>query len=221
MMAQKGVSNFDAKGNLQFDQPVFREALEIVKKAADAGLISPFVAWSPEWQGAFGKRQVATVMYGNWFGGLLKRAYAPGDAGKWAVASAPASAGGSRSFNSGGDYIGILQTSDNKPAAWAFVKWLVTDAESLKQQYQNDDLYPAWTPAGASEWMNFKDPYYGDQNVNEISRRCRPSSIPSTLHPLDSAANTAMQTAVNNIVKGAATVDEALAQAIAEVKAKI
>jgi ABC-type glycerol-3-phosphate transport system substrate-binding protein len=221
MMAQKGVSNFDAQGNLQFDHPVFREALEIVKQAADAGLISPFVAWSPEWQGAFGKGQIATVMYGNWFGGLLKRAYSTADAGKWAVSAAPASEDGSRSFNSGGDYIGILQTSDNKQAAWAFVKWLVTDAESLKQQYQNDDLYPAWTPAGSADWMNFKDPYYDGQNVNEVFAPVQANLIPSTLHPLDSAANLAMQTAIDNVVKGVATVDEALAQAKAEIKAKM
>ena len=62
MMAQRGVHYFDAEGTLQFDHPVFKEALEMVKKAADAGLISPFAAWSPEWQGAFGKGQVATVM---------------------------------------------------------------------------------------------------------------------------------------------------------------
>jgi ABC-type glycerol-3-phosphate transport system substrate-binding protein len=221
MIAQKGISNFDAKGNLQFDNPVFREALELVKKAADASLISPFVAWSPEWQGAFGKGQIATVMYGNWFGGLLKRAYSTADAGKWRVASAPASESGSRSFNSGGDYIGILQTSDNKEAAWAFVKWLVTDAESLKQQYQSDDLYPAWTPAGSSEWINFKDPYYGGQNVNQVFAPVQTSLIPSTLHPLDSVANLALQTAIDNVVKGVATVDEALAQAKAEVKAKM
>ncbi|MDW6026296.1 sugar ABC transporter substrate-binding protein [Mesorhizobium sp. BAC0120] len=221
MMAQKGVSNFDAEGNLQFDNPVFHDALEIVKKAADAGLISPFVAWSPEWQGAFGKGQIATVMYGNWFGGLLKRAYATADAGKWGVALAPASEGGSRSFNSGGDYIGILKTSKNKEAAWAFVKWLVTDGESLKQQYQSDDLYPAFTPAGSSDWINYRDPYYDGQNVNEIFAPVQAQLIPSTLNQLDSAATLALQTAIDNVVKGVATVDEALAQAKAEVKAKM
>lgn len=221
IMAQKGVNFFDAEGNLQFDNPVFREALEIVKQAADAGLISPFAAWSPEWQGAFGKGQLATVMYGNWFGGLLKRAYSTEDAGKWGVASAPAAADGSRSFNSGGDYIGIMQTSDNKEAAWAFVKWVTTSDESLKQQYQNDDLYPAWTPAGSADWMNFEDPYYAGENVNAIFAPVQANLIPFTLHPLDSVAGTALQTAVNNVVKGAATIDDALAQAKAEVQAKM
>lgn len=221
MMAQRGVSFFDAEGKLQFDHPVFREALEMVKQAADAGLISPFSAWSPEWQGAFGKGQIATVMYGNWFGGLLKRAYSTADAGKWAVATAPAQVEGSRSFNSGGDYIGIFKDSDNKEAAWAFVKWLVTNEESLKQQYQNDDLYPAFTPAGEADWMNFEDPYYAGQNVNEVFAPVQAELIPFTLNPLDSAALTALQTAVNNVAKGAASVDDALAAAKGEVEAKM
>lgn len=220
MMAQKGVSYFDAEGNFQIDDPVFRTAFETVKKAADAGMISPFTAWSPEWQGAFGRGQLATVLYGNWFGGLLKRAYAADQDGKWAVATAPG-VEGNRSFNSGGDYIGILEGSQNKEAAWAFVKWVVSDDESLKQQYQNDDLYPAYTPAGQAEWMNFEDPYYGGQNVNEVFAPVQAEMIPFTLHPLDPVAATAMSTAVNNVARGVQSVDEALEAVRAEVEAQM
>jgi ABC-type sugar transport system, periplasmic component len=220
MMAQEGVSLFDAEGNLQFDNPVFRAGLERVKQAADAGMISPFAAWTPEWQGAFQRGQLATVLYGNWFGGLLKRAYATDQSGQWAVASAPAS-NGNRSFNSGGDYIGVLETSQNKEAAWAFIHWLVTNDESLKQQFQNDDLYPAYAPAGQAEWLNFEDPYYGGQNVNEIFAPVQAELIPFTLNPLDNVATTAMRTAIDNVARGVSTVDEAIEAAKAEVQARM
>ena len=221
MMAQRGVSWFDAGGNLQLDNPVFAEALDLVKVAADEGLISPFVMWTPEWQGAFGQGQIATIMSGNWMGGLLKRAFAPNDAGKWGVAPAPAAADGNRSFNAGGDHIGILETSDNKEAAWAFIHWLVMNDESLKQQYQNDDLYPAWTPAGSTEWINFEDPYYAGQNVNEVFATVQAGLIPFTLNANDPVAIGAMQTAVNNVVQGVATPEEALEQAKTEIAAKM
>ncbi|GHA21874.1 ABC transporter substrate-binding protein [Devosia pacifica] len=220
MMAQAGVSYFDEEGNLQFDHPVFREALEKVEVAADAGMISPFAAWTPEWQGAFQRGQLATVMYGNWFGGLLKRAYAADQEGLWGVASAPALEG-NRSFNSGGDYIGILETSDNKEAAWAFVKWIVSDEASLKQQFQSDDLYPAYNPAGDADWMNFEDPYYDGQNVNEIFAPAQKELIPFVLHPLDSVAANAMRTAVDNIARDIMSVDEALASAKETVQARM
>lgn len=220
MMAQAGVSYFDAEGNFQIDNPIFKTALEKVKEAADAGMISPFTAWSPEWQGAFQRGQLATALYGNWFGGLLKRAYATDQEGKWAVTQVPG-VDGKRSFNSGGDYIGILEGSQNKEAAWAFIHWVVTNDESLKQQYQNDDLYPAFTPAGSANWINFDDPYYGGQNVNEVFAPVQAEMTPFTLNALDPVAATAMGTAINNVARGVQTVDEALAAVKAEVQAQM
>ena len=219
MVAEAGVSYFGADGKFQIDNPVFRKSLEMVKKAADAGMISPFTAWSPEWQGAFQRGQIATVLYGNWFGGLLKRAYASDQGGKWRVTFAPG-LDGKHAFNSGGDYIGILEGSQNKEAAWAFVKWLVTNDESLKQQYQNDDLYPAWTPAGKADWLNFADPYYGGENVNAIFAPVQAGMTPFTLNPLDNAAYLSMGTAINNVARGVMSVDDALAQVKAEIAAK-
>ncbi|MEO6012502.1 MAG: sugar ABC transporter substrate-binding protein [Devosia sp.] len=221
VMAQRGISWFDAQGNLQLDNPVVMEGLKLVDKAADAGLISPFNLWSPEWQGAFGKGQIATIMSGNWMGGLLKRAFAPNDSGKWGVVAAPADSTGNRSFNAGGDHIGILESSKNKEAAWAFISWVVTDGQSLKEQYQNDDLYPAWAPAGKSDWINFEDPYYAGENVNSVFASVQANLIPATLNTKDNIVGTAMQTAVNNIVQGTATPEEALAQAKTEVAARL
>ena len=220
-MAKKScVSYFNADGQLQLDDPAFREALELVKTAGEAGLISPFTAWSPEWQGAFQRGQLATVLYGNWFGGLLKRAYATDQSGKWAVTQAPG-VDGKRSFNSGGDYIGILEGSQNKEAAWAFVKWLVTNDESLKQQYQNDDLYPAYTPAGTADWINFEDPYYAGENVNTIFAPVQAEMTPFTLNALDNNVYTALGTAINNVARGVQSVDDALAAIKAEVEAQM
>lgn len=220
MMAQAGVSYFSAEGKLQLDHPVFKTALEKVKEASEAGLISPFSAWSPEWQGAFQRGQLATALYGNWFGGLLKRAYATDQAGKWSVTSAPAFEG-KRAFNSGGDYLGVLKSSQNKEAAWAFVRWLVTDNESLKQQFSGDDLYPAWTPASKADWLNAPDAYYGGENVNAVFAPVQAEMTPFTLNPLDSVAYTAMGTAINNVARGVMSVDEALAGAKAEIEARM
>ncbi len=220
-LAQNGVSYFDEEGNLNFDDPAMAEAFDLVAKFAEADLISPFSAWTPEWQGAFARGQLASVMYGNWFGGLLKRAYAPDDAGKWRVTAAPAAPNGNSAFNSGGDYIGVLDNSDNKEAAWAFVKWIVSNEDSLKQQYQNDDLYPAWMPATESEWINFEDPYYGGQNVNEVFAQVQGEMVPFVLNPLDSVAQNAIQTAVDNVVRDVMGPEEALAQAKSTVEARM
>lgn len=219
MMPQRGLYLFDAEGNLLFEDPTFREGLEKVREAAEAGMISPFTAWSPEWQGAFQRGQLATALYGNWFGGLLKRAYAPDQAGLWGIAPAPA-LDGNRSFNSGGDYIGILETSQNKEAAWAFVSWLVTHEDSLREQFQNDDLYPAYAPAMDADWLNYEDPYYGGQNVNAVFAPVQQNLTPYAINELDSVALDAMRNAINNVARGVMGVDEAIEAAIAEVDAQ-
>ncbi|MBQ2263503.1 MAG: sugar ABC transporter substrate-binding protein [Loktanella sp.] len=220
-MGQAGVSWFDADGNLQLDHAVIRDGLDLVDAAAEAGLISPFVMWSPEWQSAFGNGQIATIMSGNWFGGLLKRAFAPDDAGKWGVSPIPADDTGNRAWNYGGDHIGILETSQNKEAAWAFIHWLVTDDESLKQQYQNDDLYPGYLPAGSAEWINFEDPYYAGQNVNTVFAEVQATMSPWTLNTNDRLVGETMQSAVDNIVRRVATPEQALEQAQTRLAARL
>lgn len=220
-MGQRGFNYFDKDGKLQFDTPAFHQAMEIVKKATDAGLISPFTPYSPEWQGAYTKGQIATALSGNWFGGLLKRAYATDQSGKWGVATAPAASGGTHAFDRGGDYIGILKTSNNKAAAWAFIKWLVTSDQALQLQFEHDDLYPAWLPAGKASWMNYKDPYYDGENVNSVFAPVQADLTPIALDPHDPVASNAETTAVDNVVKGVMSIDQAIAQAVAAVKAKM
>lgn len=97
----------------------------------------------------------------------------------------------------------------------------MTDGVSLQQQYQNDDLYPAWTAAGSADWINFQDPYYGGQNVNEVFADIQANLIPSTLNQDDNIVSDAVETAVNNIVQGVATPEEALEQAKTEVAARL
>lgn len=220
-IAQHGVHYFDEDGNHNFDDPAFIEAFELVGEFAEAGLISPFSAWTPEWQGAFARGQLASVTYGNWFGGLLKRAYATEDDGLWRVTFAPAAPNGVRAFNSGGDYIGVVRGTDNPDAAWAFATFIVSNARALEQQYQSDDLYPAYLPATESDWINFEDPYYGGQNVNEIFAEVQSSMVPFTLNEADSIALPAIQTAVDNVVRGVMSPEEALQQAKEQVEARL
>ena len=220
-IAQHGVSYFDKDGGLQVGGPVFRQAFELVAKARDAGLISPFAMWTPEWQGAFARGQIATIVVGNWFGGLLKSAYAPGDAGKWGVVPAPAAENGVSAFNWGGDFLGVLETSKNKDAAWALVKWIAMNDTSLKLQYEKGDLYPAYMQAGTAPWINFQDPYYDGQNANEIFAKVQAEMVPQTTNPLDAIASQAVETAVNAVVTSGKPIDAALAQAEAEIKAKM
>lgn len=219
--AQSGVSYFDKEGQPNIGGPVFRKAFELVKKAGEAGLVSPFEQWSPEWQGAIARGAVATYPAGNWWGGFLKTAYAQNQGGKWGVVPAPANADGKTAFNYGGDYIGVLNWSENKDAAVAFIQWVTQNDESLRIMYQKNDLYPALAKATRAEWINHKDPYFANQNLNEIFEPVNHSMTPLVTHPLDLVAAAAVRNAANNIIRKGMAVDEAIEGALREVRAKM
>ena len=207
--AQAGVSIFDESGRSQLTSPAIRAAVDLAKQAHDAGLVSPFEQWSQEWGAAIKNGTVATFLIGNWFGGIVKSVYAPESEGKWGVAFAPAYEGNS-AFNSGGDFIGVLESSKNKATAWEFAKFVSQDADSLKTMYKANDLYPAWKPALDQAWMNEPDPFYADQNVNEVFADVSGEMKPPVTHEDDQAAVDALTDAVTEVMKGKADVATAL-----------
>ncbi len=210
--AQAGLSYFDESGSCQLTAPEMEEAVDHARQAHDAGLVSPFEDWSQEWGAAIQSGTVATFLSGNWFGGIVKSVYAPKSAGKWGVSFAPAFEGNA-AFNSGGDFIGVLESSKNKATAWAFARFVTQDPDSLKTMYKANDLYPAWKPVLEEPWMNEADSFYAGQNVNEVFESVSNDMKTPITNPDDAAAVDALADAVTDVVKGKATTKAALAAA--------
>lgn len=219
IIAEAGLSYYDAQGNLQIDKPAFRDALQYAQKAWDAGLISPFADWSAEWGAALGNGTVATHFWGNWFGGLLKSTYAKGTDGKWGVAYAPAYTGNT-AYDSGGDFIGILETSNNKAAAWEFCKFVTQDPGSLQTMYSANDLYPAWAPALSANWINVPDPFYAGQQVNATFSKVQAQMVPPVTNPHDPIVNSVLANALADVTRGNVSVSDALTKAEQQIKAQ-
>jgi ABC-type glycerol-3-phosphate transport system substrate-binding protein len=215
--AQAGVSMFDESGASQLTSDVMVAAVDYAKQAYDAGLVAPFEQWSQEWGAAIKNGTVATFLIGNWFGGLVKSVYAPESKGQWGVTLAP-EYDGNAAFNSGGDFIGILETSENKATAWEFVKFVTQDPDSLRTMYRENDLYPAWTPALEEDWMNEPDDFYAGQNVNEVFEQVSESMKTPVTNPNDQAAQDALTDAVTDVMKGKAESGAALSAAQARVE---
>lgn len=218
LQAQNGVSYFDESGQPQLDSDVVVDALEFAIGLQKDGLLAPDMS-SQERGAAINAGNIVTFLSGNWFGGLIKAQYAPDSAGKWGVALAPATNGVS-AFNYGGDFIGVLQSSRNQLAAWEFCKWVTQDSESLDAMYQRD-LYPAWKTAWQEPWINKPDPFYANQNVNTVFSEVSATMKPPVTNPNDTIANTALSTAVNDVVHNVRSVRDALARAQADVEGKL
>lgn len=219
MAAEAGLSFYDATGNLQIDHPTYRTAMQYTQNAWKAGIISPFDEWSAEWQSTIQNGTVATYLYGNWFGGLLKTVYAKGTDGNWGVTYAPAYQGKS-AYDSGGDFIGILETSQNKDASWNFIKFVTQDADSLKTMYLANDLYPAWQPALSQAWLNQNDAFFKGEQTSQVFSQVQQKMTPPTVNANDPTVATIVTSMLSDITRGNLSIDAALSKAVQQVKAK-
>lgn len=219
MIAEAGFSYYDAKGNLQLDNPTFRTAMQYTKNAWQEGIISPLDEWSSEWAATMENGTIATYLYGNWLGGNLKTVYAQGTAGKWGVTFAPAFQGNT-AFDSGGDFIGILESSQNKQAAWDFIKFVTQDLDSLKTMYLANDLYPAWQPALSQSWLNVSDPFYKGEVVNQVFSQVQQKMVPPITNPNDAIVGTVITNMLSDLTRGNQSIDAALSSAKQQIKAQ-
>ncbi|QBD76875.1 sugar ABC transporter substrate-binding protein [Ktedonosporobacter rubrisoli] len=218
IVGEAGLSHYDAKGNLQLDNPIIKTAMQYAQEAWNAGLISPFADFTAEWGAALESGSIATHFWGNWLGGNLKSVYAKDTAGKWGVTFAPAF-NGKTAFDSGGDFIGILESSQNKAAAWEFCKFVTQDMDSLHKMYTANDLYPAWKPALTQDWINESDPYYKDQNVNKIFAQVQSAMTPPITNPNDQIVSNVLTNTLNDITRGKMNIDAALSKAKQQIQA--
>ncbi|MBO0781675.1 MAG: extracellular solute-binding protein [Ktedonobacteraceae bacterium] len=219
IVGEAGLSYYDANGTLQLDNPIFKVAMQRAQDAWNAGIISPFTDWSAEWGAALEKGTIATHLWGNWFGGNIKSVYAKDTGGNWGVTYAPAF-DGKTAFDSGGDFIGILESSQNKQAAWEFCKFVTQDMDSLQTMYAANDLYPAWKPALTQPWMNQNDAYYKNQNVNQVFAPVQSKMTPPITNPNDATVGTVVTSMLNDITRGKMEIDAALSKAKQQIQAK-
>ncbi|GCE07859.1 ABC transporter substrate-binding protein [Dictyobacter aurantiacus] len=219
IIAEAGFSYYDTKGNLQLDNPTFKTAMQYTKDAWQAGIVSPLEEGSAEANATTQNGTVAVYLSGNWFGGLLKSVYAPGTSGKWGVTTAPAFQG-KTAYDSGGDFIGILESSQNKQAAWNFVKFVTQDPDSLKTMYLANDLYPAWTPALSQSWLNESDAFYKGQQVNQVFSQVQQKMAPPIANPNDAIVGTVVTSMLTDITRGNMAIDAAISKAKQQIQAK-
>lgn len=165
MMAQESSCGFfdHADGSVSINQPGCVAALEKLKEMKIAGLIT-----SADWGGklqTITAGGVATAMYGAWYEGSI-RSNAPDQAKKWGVYRMPSmTADGPRAANFGGSSLAIPNASDNKAAAYAFVKYALQTNDGQVVQLKNQGLVPSLLSALEDPFVKEPQAYWNDQAV--------------------------------------------------------
>ena len=156
----------DGEAVITVTQPGCVAALETIKRLNDAGVLANGAASEQGIQLANADR-LASIMFGAWFEGFL-RSNLPDQAGQWGVVRMPASSTGTRAANEGGSALGISAASENKEAAWAFISFMLANADNQAAMLESVGYVPAYLPAQDAPYVSQPQPYWGDQAIWEL-----------------------------------------------------
>lgn len=174
------------------------------------GLLGSDAAWSSEWFQGLTSGTIATLTTGAWMAGSLASG-APDAAGNWRVAPMPTFEKGEKaSAENGGGGDAILEKSDNKLVAAAFLKWMnVTDGPAISTKL---GFFPAQTAVQESpEWLNTKSDFFGGQEINKVFAQSAADVLPDWQYlPYNAYASSVF----NDYVGGAYTGDESLGEGL-------
>lgn len=164
LMAQQGMSLVDQDGNINLGTQEAKNAAEIIKKMADAGIVNFYGAQDGE--KAF--QECAMFVAGGWYAKNMELNF-PDAAGKWRMSAlVPFSASDAgKSPISGGSSWYVPKDGKNPEAALQFLAFISTDEDCLKAALEggvavsNTKAYE--TDAAQSEFE-----FYGNQKYYDV-----------------------------------------------------
>jgi len=134
----------------------------------DEGLVSDIAGFSDEWFTALGDGTIATLPIGAWMPGVLESGAAAGS-GKWRVAPMPTYDGGDpTTAENGGSAEVVLEQSDNKPLAAAFLRWLNSDEASIDVFLESGGFPATVADLESDEFLTRTPEYFGGQEINRV-----------------------------------------------------
>lgn len=161
---------FDENLNLQLVRDGDLECLKACLAIRKNGWDMNVDMWSGEAYAAYAAGTCVSVAAGSWFSGFLKTDIDPEGSGHWGATVLP---GGMPATNWGGSFLVIPEQSQNKEAAWAFVKYMLATSEGQNAMFKAVDYFPAYIPAWseAPELYTAPDEYFGGQAPNSIATK--------------------------------------------------
>lgn len=164
ILNQLGAFYFDGEGKTVLDNEATIKAMSIVKKMYDANITYDNVNWDGLVT-CTKESKVATVVNAVWWAGTLQDECDNLD-GKWAVMKLPlVEAGGKTGAVNGGSNIVVPAASENKEAAVEFVKFAMTDKESIIKGFSDYGLYPSYIPSYSDPIFDAEVEYFKGQRI--------------------------------------------------------
>ncbi|MER8184993.1 extracellular solute-binding protein [Kitasatospora sp. NPDC094015] len=155
---------FDHDGRITLAGPAAVQALTVIKRLNDAGLLAD-TAGQGTWKRLVGEGKLATAPYPAWAVEYLATKF-PDQSGKWRVMQPPAAVpGGGRSAIVNSTYLAVAAASKRRRAAWRFVEYALTKPAEINRMFTSGGVFPALTAAYADPMFAAPNAFYGGQSA--------------------------------------------------------
>jgi len=164
MLNQEGVYYFDQNGNIDLTNPKAVNAMNTLKKFADADLIKNVDGWNGVVSSTV-DGSVATIPFGAWYYGTIVD-QAKDSSGDWGVFLLPAfEEGGNRASNLGGSSWMIPSASKNVDEAYKFLEYFSTTPDVQLNAMEKHGLFPSLNTTYDSDLFQGDVEFFGGQKI--------------------------------------------------------
>lgn len=141
---------------------------EVWNPLVQDGLLDTSTAdWSDEWYMALNDGSIASIISGAWMAGVLTNGVSEGE-GAWRVAPMPTHGDDAATSEMGGSTHVVMEQSENKALAAAFVRWLSHDSGSIGIFMDSGGFPSTVAELESEEFLETEWSYFGGQRVNEV-----------------------------------------------------
>lgn len=189
-------------GSFAFDTDAWKQAFEYYNSFFADGLTEGRRLETGEIEQEFIAGTVGAFFSGPFHVSLLQEQGGPDFADKFAVAVVPGEGDARTSFTGGGN-LAVFQDSDNRDAAWKFVRWL-SEPETQIDWYDISTDLPSVQSA-------FEDPVFADDPyLSVFAEQLDDAKAPPAI-PTWAQVSAVIDQELEKVTRGETTVDEALA----------
>ncbi|MCY4466839.1 MAG: extracellular solute-binding protein [Chloroflexi bacterium] len=164
---QAGGEFFDAEDNVQVQSQLAIDILNWQKAQLDSGVYIEQGTGDAQYA-LMNEAAYITVWGAPWYQGFMKQ-NAPDLAGLWKMRPLPMwGDGGFATVPRGGTGMGITAASENKEAAWEFIRVCNLTAEGSLLAFRRMNLFPSYKPVWDAEELLRTDDYFSGQKPGEF-----------------------------------------------------
>ena len=213
MVNQQGQGWFEGN-KLMFEE----KGLVPLQRAVDArkrGLDANIDWWGADFKAGMQKKAIGGMGVAAWMAEGMARDY-PETAGQWRVIHAPEG-----DYNMGGSFAGIPEQSQNKEAAWEFIKFYTATVEGQNAVFKSHNYFPSYMPAWEDPLYDQPVEFYGGQKAYRLWLDVAKSVPAVAIHPNDRQASDIVGAEITKVEKEGKDPAQAMKDAEAEALKRI